>query len=87
MGAGRITPNEERIVLLKPVVQFSFTYGVSRGFFNRLFYALITSLLFIVSKLVCSGPYKTNAPECNIIKEIVRKWKNNGIVTESDFSK
>ena len=26
-----IAPDEERLVLLKPVVQFSFTYGVSRG--------------------------------------------------------
>ena len=29
---GRVAPDEERIVLLKPVEQFSFTYGVSKGF-------------------------------------------------------
>ena len=29
---GRFAPDEERFVLLKPVVQFYFTCGVSRGF-------------------------------------------------------
>ena len=29
---GRIALDEETLVLLKPVVQFSLTYGVSRGF-------------------------------------------------------
>ena len=29
---GRIAPDEERLILLKPVMQFYFTYGVSRGF-------------------------------------------------------
>ena len=29
---GRIAPDEESLVLLKPVVQFSFIYGVPRGF-------------------------------------------------------
>ena len=32
VGVGRIAPDDERLVLLKPGVQFSFTYGVSRGF-------------------------------------------------------
>ena len=32
VGVGRIAPDEERLVLLKPVVQFNFTYGVSGGF-------------------------------------------------------
>ena len=31
MGVGRIAPDEERLVLSKPFVKFSFTYGVSRG--------------------------------------------------------
>ena len=30
---GRFAPDEERLVLSKPVVQFSFTYNVSRGIF------------------------------------------------------
>ena len=30
---GRFAANEERLVLSKPVVQFSFSYGVSRGIF------------------------------------------------------
>ena len=30
---GRFAPDEERLVLSKPVVQFSFTYGVSRDIF------------------------------------------------------
>ena len=29
---GRVAPDEERLVLLKPVMQFSFIYGVSRDF-------------------------------------------------------
>ena len=32
LGVGRIATDEERLVLLKPVVQFSFTYGMSSGF-------------------------------------------------------
>ena len=28
---GRIAPDEERLALSKPVVQFSFPYGMSRG--------------------------------------------------------
>ena len=30
-GEGHIAPDEERLVLSKPVMQFSFTCGVSRG--------------------------------------------------------
>ena len=37
MVVGRIAPDEERLILLKPVVQFYFTYGVSRGFSIHLF--------------------------------------------------
>ena len=29
---GRIGPDEEKLLILKEIVQFSFTYGVSRGF-------------------------------------------------------
>ena len=38
VGVGRISPDEERLVLLKPVVQFYFSYGVSRGFSLYLLY-------------------------------------------------
>ena len=31
VGVWRIAPDKERLVLWKPVVQFSFSYGVSRG--------------------------------------------------------
>ena len=31
MEVGRIVPGEEMLVLSKPVMQFSFTYGVSRS--------------------------------------------------------
>ena len=31
VGAGCVAPDEERLVVLKPVVHFSFTYGVLRG--------------------------------------------------------
>ena len=31
MGVGRIALDKERLVLSKPVAQFSFTYGTSRG--------------------------------------------------------
>ena len=41
---GRIAPDEERIVLLKPVVQFYFTNGVLRGFLD-LYY---TACLFVL---------------------------------------
>ena len=34
---GRFAPDEERLFLSKPVVQFSFTYGVSRGIFIFLY--------------------------------------------------
>ena len=37
VGVGRFAPDEERIVLLKAVVQFYFTYSVSRGFSIHLF--------------------------------------------------
>ena len=33
MVAGCIAPDEERLALSKLVVQFAFTYGVSRGIF------------------------------------------------------
>ena len=53
VGVGRIAPDEERLVLLKPVVQFSFIYGVARGFlyiclyFNHQFlYVLWKQILF-----------------------------------------
>ena len=32
MWVGRIATDEEKLVFLKPVVQFSVTYGVWRGF-------------------------------------------------------
>ncbi|UYV62948.1 hypothetical protein LAZ67_2002587, partial [Cordylochernes scorpioides] len=35
------------------------------------------------SKLVCLRPYKTTASEREAIREIVREWKDNGIVTET----
>ena len=31
VGGGRIAPDEERLVLLKPFSHLSFTYGVLRG--------------------------------------------------------
>ncbi|GBM09356.1 hypothetical protein AVEN_184067-1 [Araneus ventricosus] len=35
------------------------------------------------SKPVCMKEYKTNAPERAAIKEIVREWRENGIVSDS----
>ncbi|XP_035228229.1 uncharacterized protein LOC118200375 [Stegodyphus dumicola] len=35
------------------------------------------------SRPVSSRPYKTNAAERNAIKEIVKEWKDNGIVSET----
>ena len=46
---GPFAPGEERLVLLKPVVQFSFTYVVSRGIL-RFSYTLIKSFL-----IYCEG--------------------------------
>ena len=37
-------PDEERIVFTKPVVQFSFTYGVSRGIFMFVYDRVILHL-------------------------------------------
>ena len=34
-GVGRIAPDEERLVLLKPVMHLSFTYGVLRDLVNN----------------------------------------------------
>ncbi|GBM67080.1 Retrovirus-related Pol polyprotein from transposon 412, partial [Araneus ventricosus] len=34
-------------------------------------------------KPVCMKPYKTNAPERAAIKEIVREWRENGIVSDT----
>ena len=49
VGGGRIIPDEERLVLLKPVVHLSFTYGVLRG----LEYDFLT---FIISLFIyCSN--------------------------------
>ena len=44
---GRIVPDGERLVLSKLVVQFSFTYGVSRGIFLYLFIHQSPVSLFI----------------------------------------
>ena len=41
----RIAPDEETLILSKPVVQFYFTYGVSRGIFIVV-YTSITSFFF-----------------------------------------
>ena len=46
---GRFAPDEERLVLSKPVVQFSFTYGVSRGIF--IFICTSITNFFIYHKL------------------------------------
>ena len=52
VGDGGIALVEERLVLLKPVVQFYFTYGVSRGFlyiysyFKHQFLYLLCMFLF-----------------------------------------
>ncbi|GBO01276.1 Transposon Ty3-I Gag-Pol polyprotein [Araneus ventricosus] len=35
------------------------------------------------SKPVCMKPFKTNAPERAAIKEIVREWRENGIVSDT----
>ena len=40
VGVGRVAPDEERLVLLKPVFQFYFNYGVSRGFLYICLYGL-----------------------------------------------
>ena len=50
VGVDRSAPDEESLVLLKPVVQFYFTYGVSRGFSTQLF-NIAVCLLFITSRL------------------------------------
>ena len=41
MGEERIAPDEERLVLLKPVVQFYLTYGGSRVFLYIYLHAII----------------------------------------------
>ena len=47
MTVRRIAPDKERLVLLKPVVHFSFTYGVLRGF--MFYYLTLTTNLFTYS--------------------------------------
>ena len=42
-GVGHVAPDEERLVLLKPVVNFSFIYGVLRGLLLN-YLTLFTSL-------------------------------------------
>ena len=37
VGGGRIAPDEERLILSKPVVHFSFTYGVLGGLLYNYF--------------------------------------------------
>ena len=48
VGVGRIAPDEERLVLLKLVVQFCFTYDVSRGFLYICSYFKHQSLYFLI---------------------------------------
>ena len=36
VGVGCIAPDEERLVLLKPIMHFSFTYGVLRGLLSNI---------------------------------------------------
>ena len=53
VGVGCFTPDEERVVLLKSVVQVYFIYGVLRGFLY-IYYTLITSLfIYCVSEFTC----------------------------------
>ena len=40
VGIGCIAPDEERLVLLKPVVQFYFIYDASKGFLCIYLYEL-----------------------------------------------
>ena len=42
---GRFAPDEERLVLLKLFVQFSFTYGVSRSIFIFVYTATLPSVV------------------------------------------
>ena len=48
---GRIAHDEERLVLSKPVVQFSFTYGMSRGYFMHLFYYILCINMYLITSL------------------------------------
>ena len=49
VGVGHIAPHEERHILLKPVVQFCFTYGVSRNFLYIFLYFKHQFPFFIAS--------------------------------------
>ena len=57
VGVGRNAPDVERLVFLKPVVQFYFTYDVSSGFLY--IYLYFSTGLFIYCKV---QPFKIMSP-------------------------
>ena len=54
----RIAPDEERLVLSKPIVQFSFTYGMSRGSFALLSSHLRRTLIIAFIRKCCQDRLK-----------------------------
>ena len=61
-----VAPDEERLVLSKPVVQFSFTYGVSRGIFIFV-YTSITSFFI-------SGLSNSNSGQVSLTKIVLLSY-------------
>ena len=62
MGEERIAPDEERLVLLKPVGLFSFTYGVLRGLLF-IYLTLITSLFMYCDIVTITDERRLQANE------------------------
>ena len=64
MIVGRFAPDEERLVLSKPVVQYSFTYGVSKVFLYLFINTHIISMILLTISnsyiKLCAIPFHRN---------------------------
>ena len=60
-----IAPDEERLVLLKPVVQFSLTYDESRGILTFVYMSVNSDLRY---SLYCWRQYKIYCPYFRVIR-------------------
>ena len=66
VGGGRIAPDEERLVLLKPVVYLSFTYSVLRGL------VYIYAIQFTITLI-----WKKMKNKLHKILNMIKKWTWN----------
>ena len=55
VGVGRVAPDKERLVLLKPIVHFSYAYGVLRGLLSNYLKIFPFNLIVLQEVLLLTG--------------------------------